>query len=136
MEGSLNGTAEAWRERIVAQQASGRSIRGWCRENGFAEPAFYWWRRRLGLSPARDAGANGRRRGRPVKAVGFAEVVADRTSSTASTVPELPEAVEAVEAICLRLGGGRELVLPGSMPVESIARLVRAIEGTGPEVTA
>ena len=36
MEEAVNGTAEAWRERIGAQQASGRSIRAWCRENGCA----------------------------------------------------------------------------------------------------
>jgi hypothetical protein len=77
MEDLSNGTAEAWRERVVAQQASGRSIRAWCRENGCAEPAFYWWRRRLGLSPHR-AGTTGRRRGRPAGAIGFAEVVVDR----------------------------------------------------------
>lgn len=29
----------------------------------------------------------------------------------------------------LRLGGGRELVLPGTMPVTDVAMLVRAIEG-------
>jgi len=35
----------------------------------------------------------------------------------------------ASEPMRLSLAGGRELMLPSSMPVEQIARLVRAIEG-------
>ena len=35
----------------------------------------------------------------------------------------------AAEALCLRLGGGRELVLPASMGVEQVAQLVGLIEG-------
>jgi hypothetical protein len=106
MEATSNGTAQAWRERITSQKASGQSIRGWCRDNGQHEHAFYWWRARLGLSP-RSA-----RKRRLVKPVRFAEVV-----------------VNHVEPVCLRLAGGRELVLPASMGVEQVAKLVRAIEG-------
>jgi len=47
-------TANHWRERIAAQQASGQSIRGWCKINGCAEHAFYWWRARLKLQPASE----------------------------------------------------------------------------------
>jgi len=109
MEGTSNGTAEAWRQRITSQQASGQSIRSWCRDNGQHEHAFYWWRARLGLSP--NAAAKRRPKHRPAKTIKFAEVVVNR-----------------VEPMCLRLGGGRELVLPASMDVEQVARLVRAIE--------
>jgi hypothetical protein len=110
MEATSNGTAEAWRERITSQQASGRSIRAWCRENNQHEHAFYWWRSRLGLSPK----SAGERQGRRVGEFKFAEVVVARSVG---------------EPICLRLGGGRELILPRSMPVAELAQLVRAIEG-------
>jgi hypothetical protein len=108
MEASAK-TADRWRERIVAQQASGQSIRGWCRGNGCPEHGFYWWRARLKLPRA-----DGRqRRPHPVNLINFAEVLAG--------IP--------AEAIRLRLSGERELLLPASMPVEQVAKLVRAIEG-------
>ena len=106
MEATSNGTTEAWRERITSQQASGQSIRAWCREHNHHEHAFYWWRTRLGLSPKTVV------KRRPAKTIKFAEVVVNRA-----------------EPLALRLGGGRELLLPASMPIEHIARLVRAIEG-------
>jgi hypothetical protein len=106
METTSNGTAETWRERITSQQASGQSIRVWCRDNGHHEHAFYWWRVRLGLSPQKRR----RSRAKPIK---FAEVVVNHTT---------------VESMCLRLAGGRELVLPGSMAVDRVAALVRALE--------
>ena len=110
MEAVVNGTAEAWRQRVVAQQASGKTIRAWCRESNCHEHAFYWWRARLGLSPASP-----RSRRRAVKPVRFVEVVVDKPA--------------AAEPIRLRLGGGRELVLPVAMPMTDVAALVRMIEG-------
>lgn len=113
-----NATAHVWRERIVAQQAGGQSIRAWCRENGCHEHSFYWWRARLGLSPVA-----GKRRWRPrsVKPIGFAGFVVE------------PPVTSSADPIRLSLLGGRELSLPALMPVEQIARLVRAIEGACPE---
>jgi hypothetical protein len=102
--------ADVWRERVMAQQGSGQTIRAWCRQNNCHEHAFYGWRCRLGLSPR----AVSKRREPPGKPMKFAEVVVGGAG---------------LEPIRLRLGGGRELMLPASMPVESIARLVRAIEG-------
>jgi hypothetical protein len=112
MDAKKSKTADVWRERVVAQQASGQAIRAWCKGNGCHEHAFYWWRSKLGLSPR--CGNGGRRRRQP-NALRFAEVVIDPRP--------------AAEAIVLRLGGGRELVLPASMPAESVAKLVRSIEG-------
>ena len=111
MEAAVNGTADAWRERIAAQGTSGQSIRAWCREHNHHEHAFYWWRSRLGLSP--KTAVKPRLNRRHAKAIKFAEVEVNRA-----------------EPICLRLGGGRELLLPASMPVAQVAQLVRAIEGT------
>jgi hypothetical protein len=110
MEATWNGTAEAWRERIAAHRNSGQSIRAWCRANNHHEHAFYWWRSRLGLSL--KSPAKRRRGGVVAKPIKFAEVVMNHA-----------------EPMYLRLGGGRELILPASMPIESIARLVHAIEG-------
>jgi len=108
----INGSADAWRERIAAQRASGNSIRGWCRENNHHEQVFYWWRSRLGLSPGSAAKRRQRLATKPQAGPRFAEVVVSRA-----------------EPMCLRLTGGRELILPASMPVEQIAQLIRAIEG-------
>lgn len=107
--------ADVWRERIEAHRASGLSVRAWCKANDVHEHGFYWWRSRLGLSPA----SGRRRRGAKVDAVSFAEVVvAPVTASTGA------------EPIRLRLAGERELILPASMTVERIAALVRAIEAS------
>jgi hypothetical protein len=114
----VSPSVDVWRERIEAQRASGQSIRSWCRENSHHEHAFYSWRRRLGLSPAPARKRQSRRGG----GLGFAEVVVDG-SVAASPVASL------AEPILLRFAGGRELVLPVSMPVWQIAGLVRELEG-------
>lgn len=116
-DAAKHSAAETWRERITAQQAGGQSIRVLCKENGWHEHAFYWWRARLGLSPRSAV----RRRRRRIVQPGFAEVVVDRP------VVELP-AASVVEPIFLRLGVGRELVLPVSMALEQVAKLVCLIE--------
>jgi hypothetical protein len=107
---SKNSRADAGRERIMAQQASGQSVRAWCRENAAcAEHSFYWWRARLKLQP--DS-ARGRRVAKaPVPAAGgqtipFAEVLIGAAAGP----------------ICRRQAGGRELLLPSSMAMEQVAR--------------
>ena len=129
MDATLNGTAQSWRERVTSQQASGQSIRAWCREHGHHEHAFYWWRRRLGLSssPSRPTATPTRRpRRRPAAdAIAFAEVrVVDRA------IRQVPGIEPGAEPLRLCLAGGRELHLPASMPLERVARLVHAIEGS------
>jgi hypothetical protein len=117
METTVNETAEAWRERITAQRASGQSIRAWCGENGQHEHQFYSWRSKLGLSPQPGL----RRQRRRMVQQGFAEVVVDRPVS---------QQVGLVEPIRLVLCGGRELLLPASMPMERIAKLAALIEAS------
>lgn len=102
--------AGTWRQRITAQQATRESIRDWCKANGCHEHAFYWWRARLGLSPA--SGVKQRRRSIKPK---FAEVVV-------RPAPQVDQAVK------LQLRGGIKLTLP-MMTVPQLAELVRAIEG-------
>ncbi|HEY4961269.1 MAG TPA: transposase [Terriglobales bacterium] len=38
---------ELWRQRIAQQEKSGRTVSGFCREQGLSEPVFYAWRQRL-----------------------------------------------------------------------------------------
>src|SRR5258707_1134649 len=67
---SKNSRADTWRERIIAQQASGQSVRYWCREHSpCREHSFYWWRARLKLQPPDSA--RGRRRGEAPARQGF-----------------------------------------------------------------
>ncbi len=124
-EAARTSAAETWRERISAQQAGGQSIRALCKENGWQEHAFYWWRSRLGLSPRSVVRRRRRRMVRP----GFAEVVVGRTAVTQPAVLAGQRAA-GIEPIHLRLCGGRELVLPVSMPLEQLAKLVVLIEAS------
>jgi hypothetical protein len=110
MEELPGAKADLWRGRIAAQQASGVSIRAWCGQRGCSEHSFYWWRARLNLQP--DSGSKRGRGKTPAKSTPFAEVLV-----TASAQP-----------ICLRLADGRELLLPASMAIEQVAKLVRLIE--------
>lgn len=125
MEKTVSAMAVIWRERIASQQAGGQSIRALCKENGWHEHAFYWWRSRLGLSPVSVI----RRGRRPKMPAGFAEVVVDRPAAAVSLVE--PLTASTVEPIRLRLLGGRELVLPASMSDQRVAALVCLIEGRG-----
>jgi len=115
---AVNGKAEAWRERIANQQASGLSIRAWCRQNNQPEHAFHWWRSRLGM--ALRSKRHRRRSSKPgpskMPALAFAKVnlIAPPTA----------------EPLRLRLGHERELILPASMPMSHVAELIVALERT------
>ncbi len=117
MAAKASRAAELWRERVLGQQASGQSVRGWCRANNCPEHGFYWWRANLGLSPA---SARRRPRARKPGSIGFARVVVE---------PPAPAVL--AEPLRLTLLGGRELTLPASMSIERVARLIRAIETAG-----
>ena len=113
---AVDGKAEAWRERIANQRASGLSIRAWCRQNNQPEHAFHWWRSRLGLMPR-----PGRRRRRSSKpgpgkgpALAFAKVNL--------IAPPMAEPLR------LRLGKERELILPASLAMSHVAELIVALE--------
>ena len=117
---SMNAAKAAlWHERIVTQQASGQRVRAWCRENGCHEHSFHWWRARLGLSPVARKGLAA------VTPVGFARITVKSAEPGVGMNPADP--------IRVSLIGGREVILPVSMPVERIANLLRAIEGASPE---
>jgi len=130
-DGAKSSAAQTWRERISAQQSGGDSIRALCKQNGWHEHAFYWWRSRLGLSPR----STPRRRRKRVAQPGFTEVMVEQSAATQLTggLVERPGA-GVVEPICIRLGGGRELVLPVSMADERVAALIHLIEGKPPTI--
>ena len=118
MEAMVNGKADIWRRRIDNQRASGQSVRAWCEANDAQEGSFYWWRARLGLSPVKaKPSANRRRLCNLVEAkptpLAFAQVVVHSSTT---------------EPLRLRLAGERELILPVSMPIEQVAKLIHAIE--------
>ncbi|HWA49605.1 MAG TPA: hypothetical protein VG742_15135 [Dongiaceae bacterium] len=105
-----------WRERIEQFAASGRSVREFCTAQGLRETAFYFWRSEI---QRRDGQVQPRRqqtRSRSRRRVGFARVV------VRSPQPAVQDGLR------LQLGGGRELLLPASMALEQVARLIRAIE--------
>jgi len=42
-----------WRERLLRQASSGKSIAAFCRSEGVTEGTFYGWRSRLGLKASK-----------------------------------------------------------------------------------
>ena len=45
-----------WQAVIKQHQASGRSVRAFCRDEGLSEPSFYAWRRKLTCEAGQAAG--------------------------------------------------------------------------------
>jgi len=43
-----SGKRVFWQRMIRDQARAGLSVRAWCRRHQLSEPAFYWWRRRIG----------------------------------------------------------------------------------------
>jgi len=104
-----------WREALRRHRASGLTVRAFCAKEQLAETAFHAWRRIL-----RERDAERRRQVLPVApAPAFVPMVVRE---------EQREAAAAADVV-IDLRGGRAMRLPASMPVEQIARLVRAIEG-------
>lgn len=105
----------SWRQLLKQFAAGGQSVREFCAVNRLKETTFYFWRaeiqRREGQAPAR------RQRPTPRRPA-FAKVLVQ---------PPVFPAAEA--ALRLRLGSGRELLLPASWSVQRVAELLRALEG-------
>ena len=47
MQKERSERSKHWQAVLAEQEASGKSVREFCRERDLAEHAFYWWRRRL-----------------------------------------------------------------------------------------
>lgn len=103
-----------WRNLLKQFATSGQGVRQFCAARRLKETTFYYWRveiqRRDGRAPAR-----GQRSAR--QPLAFTQVLVQ------------PPVLPATEAgLRLRLGGGRELLLPAAWPVDQVAALLRAIE--------
>ena len=105
-----DATKEAfWRDAIRRQAASGLSVREFCRRHRLSEPSFYERRRTY-----RERDAH-----RPATPPAFVPVI----------VPdERPTGPAVGPGLVLELRGGRALRLPGSMAVDRVVELVRALE--------
>src|SRR3954470_2589810 len=120
--GAMDARAQTWQRRLDDQLASGLSIAVWCRTNGCSRQSFYRWQARLGHG--QDPGT-----------APWAAGLAPETSSSAFTEIHLLPPVEPLrpEPLCpeplrLRLIGGRELLVPMSMPAASLVQLLVALE--------
>jgi len=111
---------EDWRLLIEAQATSGLGVKEYCRQQRLTPSCFYRWRRFLtGKTGAASAWANPkRRRSRAIN--GFAAVQMVEDKSEPRSLPGEP--------IRLLLAGGRELILPVSMPARRLAELLMALE--------
>lgn len=103
-----------WRRLLKHFATSGQSVREFCAARQLKESALYFWRREIqrrdGQAPAGSQRSTPRR-------LAFTKVLVR---------PSILPAAEAV--LRLRLGSGRELLLPASWTPEQLAVLLRAIE--------
>jgi hypothetical protein len=102
---------QSWRDTLKQFASSGRSVRAFCADRRLTESAFYFWRREI---QRRDGPACAPRQCSTSGPVTFAKVLIQ---------PAVQE-----EGLRLRLGNGRELLLPASWTPEQLAALLRALE--------
>jgi len=95
-----------WRRWLEEQQASGLSVRAFCRRRGLQEQAFYQWRRTLAARAPLSSS-------RPCQL--FVPV--------AVVQPDVDSRIEIV------LLGGRRLHVPASFDAAALARVVAVLEG-------
>jgi hypothetical protein len=68
MEKKQSERREYWQGIIAEQEASGKSVRGFCRERNLGEHSFYWWRQHLREEgPVRFALVEAKRAAQPAK---------------------------------------------------------------------
>lgn len=103
---------QSWRKILKQFAAGGRNVREFCAAHRLKETAFYFWRREV---QRRDGQAPARRQRRTPHPMAFAQVVVQPPANG--------------DGLRLRLGSGRELLLPASWPAQRVADLLRAIEG-------
>ena len=115
-----------WRQRIAQQAASGLTVRDWCRQDGYSDSLFHFWKSTLAkrdgvyTAPPRRAPAPPKQPRSRTPARVFAQVVLAAPQPKPQTAPSAPVGAPAPPALC-----ALELVLPGG-------RLVRVREGFDP----
>ena len=106
-----------WRERMARWQASGLTVREFCRRHGLLETSFYYWKREL---RTRDAAAAATLKSSPAKA--------SRPTFVPLTV--LPAATLSVEVRC----PSGHVVCLSSCEVSILASLFAALEPQSREI--
>ena len=97
-------------EKIIREAArSGVSISEFCRRSNLKEKQFYWWRRRLGWSAARD----------------MRNQIPAKTQASFALVSDQPGALEA--GIELVLGDGRRLRISKGVDEETLRAVLAAV---------
>jgi len=103
-----------WRQLLKQFAASGQSVREFCAARRLKQTALYFWRAEV---QRRDGRAAAPRWQSTPRRLAFAKLMVQ------------PPILAAEQAdLRLRLGNGRELLLPASWPVQRVADLLRAIE--------
>jgi hypothetical protein len=118
-----------WREAIRRQRRSGRSVRGFCRDEALSEPSFYAWRRELKQRRYRQQAERARRGKRR------AERAERRPTERSPRRPAFVAVQLAAETIPttagtieLALPSGAVLRLPANAEPATIAAIVTAWE--------
>lgn len=107
-----------WRRTLTQFGISGLNVRDFCRQAKVTEASFYAWRRTLQQRDAEQAQRPARHR--PSKPTFLPLVVRDEQPGGASP-----------DTITVELGNGprtRVLRLPGTIVVDRLAELIRAVE--------
>lgn len=114
-----------WRDRVARWQASGLSVRVFCRRQGLTEPTFYYWKREL---RARDeVTASSPRPAAQRPAASRPPAKSPRPAFVPLTV--LPSATLAVEVRC----PSGHVVLVSACDAASLASLFAALNPPGSE---
>jgi transposase len=98
-----------WRMAIETWQASGRSVRQFCKQEGLAEPSFYFWRKRLAGASVQGA------RGKPEPS-SFIEVSMPRSQSA---------------AVELVLASGHTLRIPVGVDTATLSTVLSVVRSVG-----
>src|SRR6266446_2486621 len=123
---------EQWRMLIEAQPASGVGVAAYCREHGVATSCFYRWRRLFtgsmgaktsppGLTASSGLPRKRRRRAPAIDGFAAVRVVPERGGGNAFHGESRSSSSESIR---LLLAGGRELILPASMPTQQLVELL------------
>ncbi len=116
-----NSRETFWRGHIERQRRSGQSVRGYCRQHGLQESAFYWWRRevarRTAAGPATSAAA----------VVPVTVVEAPPAATLAPAAPEGDSERRGTMEIVLSSGG--RIRVTGWVARAALTEVLAAVEG-------
>jgi transposase-like protein len=138
--GRVRRSPEQWRELIAGQLGSGLGVGAFCQHHQITSSCFYRWRRFLaGEGQTHHPGGQGSSpwagRKKHRQDAGLVEAKASPPLVKASPPPGFVRVAVADTSsndgpIRLVLRGGRELILPASMPIDRLAELIMALEKT------